>query len=94
MHARSPTFRTCWHLGCSPVLLNSANSGPDRSVCFALRTSDWTSTSATPLQSEASRAEAEAAEKRRWSFLEVETARDEEVNEAGQAVQVSKQCFL
>jgi len=46
------------------------------------------------LQSEASRAEAEAAEKRRWSFLEVETARDEEVNEAGQAVQVSKQCFL
>ncbi len=39
-------------------------------------------------QSESSRAEAEAAEKRRWSFLEVDTARDEEVNEAGQAVQV------
>ena len=39
-------------------------------------------------QSESSRAEAEAAEKRRWSFLEADAARDEEINEAGQAVQV------
>ncbi len=58
-----------------------------------LRTADWTPTFRALAQSEASRAEAEAAEKRRWSFLEVDTARDEEVNEAGQAVQVSKSHF-
>ena len=40
------------------------------------------------VQSEAARAEAEAAEKRRWSFLEVDEARDEETAHAGLATQV------
>lgn len=40
------------------------------------------------MQSDLAKAEVEAAEKRRWSFLEVDEARDEETNQAGPATQV------
>lgn len=46
------------------------------------------------MQSDAARAEAEAAEKRRWSFLEVDEARDEETARAGLATQVGFLVFM
>ena len=59
--------------------LNALPPAPRAAPLMLLRT--W-------VQSDAARVEAEAAEKRRWSFLEVDEARDEETAQQGLATQV------